>query len=162
MDNKLSHINEQGHARIVNVTDNVQTVRTAIAKGEIYMKPETLNLIQSGGMPKGDVLAVAQVGGIMAAKKTGDLIPMCHPINLTGVDINFEIDTEKSRIIITSTVSCKGETGVEMEALTGASTALLTIYDMCKAMSKEMIITDIHLLTKSGGKSGDFVNSHFE
>ncbi len=157
MENKLSHINEQGHARMVNVTDKVQTVRTAIAKGEIYMKPETLDLIQSGGMPKGDVLAVAQVGGIMAAKKTGDLIPMCHPINLTGVDINFEIDTEKSRIIITSTVSCKGETGVEMEALTAVSAAALTIYDMCKAVQKDMHIEGIKLLKKTGGKSGDYI-----
>ena len=157
MENKLSHINEQGHAHMVNVTEKAQTVRTAIAKGEIYMAPETLNLIQSGGMPKGDVLAVAQVGGIMAAKKTGDLIPMCHPINLTGVDINFEIDTEKSRIIITSTVSCKGETGVEMEALTAVSAAALTIYDMCKAVQKDMHIEGIKLLKKTGGKSGDYI-----
>ena len=157
MENKLSHINEQGHARMVNVTEKAQTVRTAVAKGEIYMAPETLNLIQSGGMPKGDVLAVAQVGGIMAAKKTGDLIPMCHPINLTGVDINFEIDTEKSRIIITSTVSCKGETGVEMEALTAVSAAALTIYDMCKAVQKDMHIEGIKLLKKTGGKSGDYI-----
>ena len=157
MENKLSHINEQGHARMVNVTEKAQTVRTAIAKGEIYMAPETLDLIQSGGMPKGDVLAVAQVGGIMAAKKTGDLIPMCHPINLTGVDINFEIDTEKSRIIITSTVSCKGETGVEMEALTAVSAAALTIYDMCKAVQKDMHIEGIKLLKKTGGKSGEYI-----
>jgi len=157
MENKLSHINEQGHARMVNVTDKVQTVRTAIAKAEICMLPSTLDLIQSGGMPKGDVLAVAQVGGIMAAKKTGDLIPMCHPINLTGVDINFEIDTEKSKIIITSTVSCKGETGVEMEALTAVSTAALTIYDMCKAVQKDMHIEGIKLLKKTGGKSGDYI-----
>ena len=157
MENKLSHINEQGHARMVNVTEKAQTVRTAVAKGEIYMAPETLNLIQSGGMPKGDVLAVAQVGGIMAAKKTGDLIPMCHPINLTGVDINIEIDTEKSRIIITSTVSCKGETGVEMEALTAVSAAALTIYDMCKAVQKDMHIEGIKLLKKTGGKSGDYI-----
>ena len=157
MENKLSHINEQGHAHMVNVTEKAQTVRTAVAEGEIYMAPETLNLIQSGGMPKGDVLAVARVGGIMAAKKTGDLIPMCHPINLTGVDINFEIDTEKSRIIITSTVSCKGETGVEMEALTAVSAAALTIYDMCKAVQKDMHIEGIKLLKKTGGKSGDYI-----
>ncbi len=157
MDNKLTHINEQGHARMVNVTDKASTVRTAIARGEIYMAPSTLDLIQSGGMPKGDVLAVAQVGGIMAAKKTGDLIPMCHPINLTGVDINFEIDTEKSRIIITSTVSCKGETGVEMEALTAVSAAALTIYDMCKAVQKDMHIEGIRLIKKTGGKSGDYI-----
>ena len=156
MENKLSHINEQGHAHMVNVTDKTPTVRTAIAKGVIYMAPETLSLIQQGGMPKGDVLAVAQVGGIMAAKKTGDLIPMCHPINLTGVDINFDIDTEKSRIIITSTVSCKGETGVEMEALTAVSAAALTIYDMCKAVQKDMHIEGIKLLKKTGGKSGDY------
>ncbi|MBE6007767.1 MAG: cyclic pyranopterin monophosphate synthase MoaC [Lachnospiraceae bacterium] len=157
MDNKLSHINEQGHARMVNVTEKAQTVRTAIAKGEIYMAPETLDLIQQGGMPKGDVIAVAQVAGIMAAKKTGDLIPMCHPINLTGVDLSFDIDTEKSRIVITSTVSCKGETGVEMEALTAVSAAALTIYDMCKAVQKDMHIEGIKLLKKTGGKSGDYI-----
>ncbi len=157
MDNKLSHINEQGHAHMVNVTGKAQTVRTAIAKGEIYMASETLDLIQQGGMPKGDVIAVAQVAGIMAAKKTGDLIPMCHPINLTGVDLSFDIDTEKNRIVITSTVSCKGETGVEMEALTAVSAAALTIYDMCKAVQKDMHIEGIKLLKKTGGKSGDYI-----
>ena len=157
MENKLSHLNKQGHARMVNVTDKDKTVRTAVAKGEIYMAPETLSLIQNGGMPKGDVLAVAQVGGIMAAKKTGDIIPMCHPINLTGVDINFEIDEKESKITIISTVSCKGETGVEMEALTAVSATALTIYDMCKAVQKDMHIENIKLLKKTGGKSGEYI-----
>ena len=154
---KLSHINEQGHARMVNVTEKAATVRTAVARGEIHMAPETLSLIQKGGMPKGDVLAVGQVGGIMAAKRTGDIIPMCHPINLTGTDINFDIDTENSKIIITSTVYCKGETGVEMEALTAVSAAALTIYDMCKAVQKDMHIEHIRLIKKTGGKSGDYI-----
>ncbi len=158
MESKLSHINEQGHARMVNVTEKAQTVRTAVAKSEIYMAPETLNLIQSGGIPKGDVLAVAQVAGIMAAKKTGDLIPMCHPVNLTGVDINFEIDENLSKIIIIATSYCKGETGVEMEALTASSVAALTIYDMCKAVQKDMHIEGTKLLKKTGGKSGDYIS----
>lgn len=153
---KLSHINGQGHARMVNVTEKAPTVRTAVAQGEIHMNPDTLSLIQKGGMPKGDVLAVGQVGGIMAAKHTGDIIPMCHPINLTGVDINFDIDTENSKIIITSTVHCKGETGVEMEALTAVSAAALTIYDMCKAVQKDMHIERIRLIKKTGGKSGTY------
>ena len=150
----LSHINEQGRARMVDVTDKESTVRTATARGTGTVNVDTMALIRSGGMKKGDVLAVAQVAGIMAAKKTADIIPMCHPLRLSSVDINFELtDTE---IVIQATVKCKESTGVEMEALTAVSTAALTIYDMCKAVQRDIEITDIHLMYKSGGKSGVF------
>ena len=150
----LSHINEQGRARMVDVTDKESTVRIATAKGTVKVNRDTMALIRSGGMKKGDVLAVAQVAGIMAAKKTADIIPMCHPLRLSSVDINFELtDTE---IIIQATVKCKESTGVEMEALTAVSTAALTIYDMCKAVQRDIEITDIRLMYKSGGKSGVF------
>ena len=150
----LSHINEQGRARMVDVTDKESTVRIATAKGTVKVNSDTMALIKSGGMKKGDVLAVAQVAGIMAAKKTADIIPMCHPLRLSSVDINFELtDTE---IVIQATVKCKESTGVEMEALTSVSTAALTIYDMCKAVQRDIEITDIRLMYKSGGKSGVF------
>ena len=150
----LSHINEQGHARMVDVTDKESTVRIATAQGTVKVNSDTMALIRSGGMKKGDVLAVAQVAGIMAAKKTADIIPMCHPLRLSSVDINFELtDTE---IVIQATVKCKESTGVEMEALTAVSTAALTIYDMCKAVQRDIEITDIRLMYKSGGKSGVF------
>ncbi len=150
----LSHINEQGRARMVDVTDKESTVRIATAKGTVKVNSDTMALIKSGGMKKGDVLAVAQVAGIMAAKKTADIIPMCHPLRLSSVDINFELtDTE---IVIQATVKCKESTGVEMEALTAVSTAALTIYDMCKAVQRDIEITDIRLMYKSGGKSGVF------
>ncbi len=150
----LSHINEQGRARMVDVTDKQSTVRIATARGNVKVNSDTMALIRSGGMKKGDVLAVAQVAGIMAAKKTADIIPMCHPLRLSSVDINFELtDTE---IIIQATVKCKESTGVEMEALTAVSTAALTIYDMCKAVQRDIEITDIRLMYKSGGKSGVF------
>ena len=150
----LSHINEQGRARMVDVTDKQSTVRIATARGTVKVNVDTMALIRSGGMKKGDVLAVAQVAGIMAAKKTADFIPMCHPLRLSSVDINFELtDTE---IVIQSTVKCKESTGVEMEALTAVSTAALTIYDMCKAVQRDIEITDIRLMYKSGGKSGVF------
>ena len=150
----LSHINEQGRARMVDVTDKESTVRIATAKGTVKVNSDTMALIKSGGMKKGDVLAVAQVAGIMAAKKTADIIPMCHPLRLSSVDINFELtDTD---IIIQATVKCKESTGVEMEALTSVSTAALTIYDMCKAVQRDIEITDIRLMYKSGGKSGVF------
>lgn len=151
---KLTHINEQGRAKMVDVSQKEQTMRIAEACGVIYMNEETINRIKDGGIKKGDVLAVAQVGGIMAAKRTSDIIPMCHPINTTGIDINFNIN--KDSIEIYSTVKCKGETGVEMEALTAVSVAALTIYDMCKAIQKDMAIGDIKLLKKTGGKSGDY------
>ena len=150
----LSHINEQGRSRMVDVTDKQSTVRIATAQGTVKVNSDTMALIKSGGMKKGDVLAVAQVAGIMAAKKTADIIPMCHPLRLSSVDINFELtDTE---IIIQATVKCKESTGVEMEALTAVSTAALTIYDMCKAVQRDIEITDIRLTYKSGGKSGVF------
>ncbi len=153
---EMSHLNRQGHAKMVNVTDKNNTKRTAKAKAIVKMKIETLTRILEGGIKKGDVLAVSQVAGIMAAKKTPDLIPMCHPLLLTGIDISFDHDLILSELCITSTVSLTGKTGVEMEALTAVSVAALTIYDMCKAIDKGMVISEIKLLQKTGGKSGDF------
>lgn len=151
---ELTHINEQGRARMVDVTEKAATARTAVAEGRIRMNRETAELIRTGGMAKGDVLAVAQVAGIMAAKRTPDLIPMCHTLRLTGVDIAFTLEEEA--VHIRATVRCKGETGVEMEALTAVSAAALTIYDMCKAVQKDMEIGEIRLCRKTGGKSGDY------
>ena len=153
---ELTHINEQGRARMVDVTKKDVTFRQAEAEGRVRMNRETVELIRTGGAPKGDVLAVAQVAGILAAKRTHELIPMCHPLRLTAVDIAFTL--EEAAVHIRSKVKCKGETGVEMEALTAASAAALTIYDMCKAVQKDMEIGDIRLLRKTGGKSGDFIN----
>ena len=151
---ELSHINEQGRSRMVDVTDKEETFREATASGTVRVNESTMALIKSGGIKKGDVLAVAQVAGIMAAKKTPDIIPMCHPLALSSADIGFELtDTE---IIITAAVKCKGVTGVEMEALTAVSAAALTVYDMCKAVQRDIEITDLMLLRKSGGKSGEF------
>lgn len=152
---KLTHINEQGHAKMVDVSDKNATFRTAEACGIIYLNEETVNIIKDGGIKKGDVLAVAQVGGIMAAKRTSDIIPMCHPINTTGIDISFNIN--KNNIEIFSVVKCKGETGVEMEALTAVTVAALTIYDMCKSVQKDITIGEIKLTKKTGGKSGDYI-----
>ena len=149
---ELSHINEQGRAKMVDVTDKSETFREAIAEGTVIVEPDTMELIKSGGIKKGDVLSVAQVAGIMAAKKTSDMIPMCHPLMLSGVDISFELTD--AEIHIKATVRCKGSTGVEMEALSAVSTAALTIYDMCKAVQRDITITDIRLMYKSGGKSG--------
>ena len=151
---ELTHINEQGRARMVDVTGKAETTRTAVAEGRIRMNRETAERIRTGGMAKGDVLAVAQVAGIMAAKRTPDIIPMCHSLRLTGVDIAFTLEEEA--VHIRATVRCKGETGVEMEALTAVSAAALTIYDMCKAVQKDMEIGEIHLCRKTGGKSGDY------
>ena len=150
----FTHFNEQGRARMVDVTGKTPTQRTAAAMASVRMASETAEAIRTGSVSKGDVLAVAQVAGIMAAKRTGELIPMCHPIALTGVDIRFAIRDD--RVDILATARCKGETGVEMEAMTAASTAALTIYDMCKALQKDMEITDVRLLEKTGGKSGTF------
>ena len=149
---ELSHINEQGRAKMVDVTDKAETFREAIAEGTVIVEPDTMELIKSGGIKKGDVLSVAQVAGIMAAKKTSDMIPMCHPLMLSGVAISFELTD--AEIHIKATVRCKGSTGVEMEALSAVSTAALTIYDMCKAVQRDITITDIRLMYKSGGKSG--------
>lgn len=152
---ELTHINEQGRARMVDVTKKEVTFRQAEAEARVRMNPETVELIHTGGAPKGDVLAVAQVAGIMAAKRTHELIPMCHPLRLTAVDLSFTL--EEAAVHIRSKVKCKGGTGVEMEALTAASVAALTIYDMCKAVQRDMEITDVRLCRKSGGKSGDYV-----
>lgn len=152
---ELTHINEQGRARMVDVTEKAVTFRQAEAEGRVRMSRSTVELIRTGGAPKGDVLAVAQVAGIMAAKRTHELIPMCHPLRLTGVDLSFTL--EETAVRITAQVKCKGETGVEMEALTAVSAAALTVYDMCKAVQKDMEITDVRLCRKTGGKSGDYV-----
>ena len=151
---EFSHFNEQGHARMVDVTEKEQTCRIAIAAGKIFMNDETIAMVKSGGIKKGDVLTTAQIGGIMAAKRTFEIIPMCHPVPLTGLDIRFDWDSDG--LIITAEAKCKGETGVEMEALTAVSAAALTVYDMCKAVQRDMVISDVRLLKKSGGKSGTF------
>lgn len=150
----FTHFNEQGRARMVDVTDKPPSYRSATAAGTVRMLPSTVEAIRTGGVPKGDVLAVAQVAGVMAAKRTSDIIPMCHPLALTGVDIRFAL--REDAVDIEATVRCKGETGVEMEALTAVSAAALTVYDMCKALQKDMVISEIRLLEKTGGKSGDY------
>lgn len=154
---ELTHFNEEGRAHMVDVTEKPITHRTAVATGEIHVSQEIMTHIWAGTLKKGDVLAVAQVAGIMAAKKNWELIPMCHPLPLTGVDISFSLSDNPCRIEIQATVTCTGVTGVEMEALTAVSVAALTIYDMCKAVQKDMRITNIRLLSKSGGKSGDYI-----
>jgi len=151
-----THFNEEGRARMVDVSEKSVTLREAVAGGTVYLNSETFQSIVQGKIKKGDVLAVAQVAGIMAAKRTFELIPMCHPISVTGVDISFAPDEKDCLINITATVRCKGETGVEMEALTAVSVAALTIYDMCKSMQKDIKIGDIRLQKKTGGKSGDY------
>lgn len=151
---ELTHINDEGRARMVDVSEKTETCRAATASATVIVTHDTMRIIRTGGIKKGDVLSVAQVAGIMAAKKTSDIIPMCHPLMLTSVDIRFELTNTEIHII--STVKCKGVTGVEMEALTAASTAALTIYDMCKAVQRDITITDIMLLYKDGGKSGEF------
>ena len=151
---EFTHFNEQGRARMVDVSGKQPTVRTATAAGTVRMLPATAEAIRTGGVPKGDVLAVAQVAGIMAAKRTGEIIPMCHPLLLTGVDVHFTL--LRDAVEIEATVRCRGETGVEMEALHAVTAAALTIYDMCKALQKDMAITDVRLLSKSGGRSGDY------
>jgi len=153
---ELTHINEQGRAKMVDVSEKQETLREAVAYGNVYMKSETLKLINEGTIKKGDVLSVAQVAGIMGSKKTSDIIPMCHPIMISGCDISFFLNFDENRIEITATVKNTGQTGVEMEALTAVAIAGLTIYDMCKAIDREMIVSDIKLIKKSGGKSGLF------
>ncbi|WP_288678205.1 cyclic pyranopterin monophosphate synthase MoaC [uncultured Clostridium sp.] len=156
MDNKLTHFDNKGNAVMVDVSDKNETERIAIATGTVKASSETIELIKSGQIGKGDVLGVARVAGIMAMKNTSNLIPMCHPVMITGSSIDFEIDSEKNEIRITATSKVVHKTGVEMEALTGVSIAALTIYDMCKAVDKRMVIGDIHLVKKLGGKSGEF------
>ena len=152
----LSHIDDAGRARMVDVTAKDETVRVAVASGRVVMLPATLQLLMRGEIAKGNVLTTAQVAGIQAAKKTSDLIPMCHPLLLTGIDVELTPDQTASTIEITATVRLTGKTGVEMEALTAVSIAALTVYDMCKAVDKGMRIEGIHLVSKTGGKSGDY------
>ena len=159
---KLTHLDAQGHAAMVDVGDKENTSREAIAQGEVRMLPETLDAIREGTVPKGDVLAAARIAGIMAAKKTSDLIPLCHTLLLTKVAVEFVMDDAESRVVITATVRCNGKTGVEMEALTAVSVAALTIYDMSKALEKTMTIGDIRLLEKRGGKSGEWLRQKGE
>ena len=156
MDNKLTHFDNKGNAVMVDVSNKNETERIAIATGTVKASSETIELMKSGQIGKGDVLGVARVAGIMAMKNTSNLIPMCHPVMITGSSIDFEIDSEKNEIRITATSKVVHKTGVEMEALTGVSIAALTIYDMCKAVDKRMVIGDIHLVKKLGGKSGEF------
>jgi cyclic pyranopterin phosphate synthase len=162
MANLLTHFNEEGRAKMVDVGGKTISERVAIASGQVYLKSETMHLIKEGNIKKGDVLAVAQVAGIMGAKKTSDIIPMCHPLLLTNVDIAFteiikpDPKTGLCCIHINATVKVTGQTGVEMEALTAVTIAALTIYDMCKAVDREMFFTNIGLIQKSGGKSGTF------
>ena len=153
---KLSHTDAQGRAQMVDVGKKSVTQRLATATGSIHMRPETLRLITTGKMPKGDVLAVARVAGIMAAKKTPELIPLCHPLLLSSINVEFTPDEASGRIDIEARVKVSGKTGVEMEALTAVSVAALTIYDMCKAVEKDMTISDVSLKHKSGGKSGRY------
>lgn len=152
----FTHFNEQGKARMVDVGEKPVTHRTAVATAAVRMSADTFQLIQTGGVKKGDVLTVAQIAGIMGAKKTSELIPMCHPVAVNGIDLSFGLDEENCRVEIFASVSCDQRTGVEMEALTAVSVAALTIYDMCKAVQKDMEITDIRLLEKTGGVHGDF------
>jgi cyclic pyranopterin phosphate synthase len=153
---QLTHIDESGRARMVDVSDKDVTRREATARAVVTMQTETARLISSGGIAKGDVLAVAQVAGVMAAKRTPDLIPMCHPLPISGVEFKFDLDVDDARLEIQATVRVTGRTGVEMEALTAAAVAALTVYDMCKAVDRGMSIGNLELLHKSGGKSGEF------
>ena len=153
---KLTHFDNQGQAHMVDVGDKANTRRIAIATGKISMLASTLALIQSGTAKKGDVLGIARIAAIQASKKTADLIPLCHPISLTKVSISFAIDEKETSVLCTATTETTGQTGVEMEALTAVSVGLLTIYDMCKAVDRGMTISDIKLLEKKGGKSGDW------
>lgn len=155
----ITHLNQQGRAHMVSVTDKSDTFRKALAKATVKMEINTLKRIIEGGIEKGDVLAVAQVAGIMGAKKTSDIIPMCHPLLITHADISFSHDFNKSELYIEASVALTGKTGIEMEALTAVSIAALTIYDMCKAIDRSMIIKDIRLMEKSGGKSGEYKRS---
>ena len=158
MGNELNHFDEKGNAIMVDVTEKNITEREAIATGTIFVNEETFKRIKEGTIAKGDVLGVARVAGIMATKKTSELIPMCHPLMITKSKIDFELNEEEKSVTAICTVKLAGKTGVEMEALTGVNAALLTIYDMCKAIDKTMEISEVHLVRKTGGKSGDFVN----
>ena len=158
MGDEFTHFDAEGNAVMVDVSDKGTTERTATAKGSVLMQPATLAKIMEGGLKKGDVLSVAQLAGIMGAKRTPDLVPLCHPLNLTSVKVDLACDPDRSAVDITATCKLKGLTGVEMEALTAVSVAALTVYDMCKAVDKGMKLTDIRLVHKAGGKSGEFVS----
>ncbi len=153
---EFTHFNDEGRARMVDVGEKGVTRRRAVAAGRVLVNRETFALIQSGGIKKGDVLTVAQVAGIMGAKRTPELIPMCHPIVMDGIDLSLSLDEARCSVEITATVTCDGRTGVEMESLTAVTAAALTVYDMCKAVQKDMVITDIRLLEKTGGVHGEF------
>ena len=155
----FTHFNEQGRAKMVDVGEKPVTVRTAVAAARVLVNEQTFALIRSGGMKKGDVLTVAQIAGVMGAKRTPELIPMCHPILIDGIDLKLSLDETRCSVEILASVSCAGRTGVEMEALTAAATAALTVYDMCKAVQKDMVVTDLRLISKSGGVHGDFERS---
>ncbi len=156
---KLTHFKESGEAHMVDIGDKNITSRRAVVKGHISMQANTLKLIKQGKHKKGDVLGIARTAGIMATKRTADLIPLCHPLALTHVSVDFEVDDANNRIECTVCTETRGQTGVEMEALAGVQIALLTIYDMCKAVDRGMVMSDIHLIEKSGGKSGHWKNS---
>lgn len=153
---ELNHFDKKGNAIMVDVSEKNETKRTATAKGIIKVSKEIMTLIKEGNIKKGDVLGVSRVAGIMGSKQTSNLIPMCHPLMINGANIEFELDENDNKVIIYGTVKTTGKTGVEMEALTAVSIAALTIYDMCKAVDKRMVIENIHLVSKTGGKSGDF------
>ena len=155
----LTHIDKDGSAKMIDVSEKNITDRIAIASGFIVLNTETIHLVKIGNLKKGDVLTVAKIAGIQASKKTSSLIPLCHNLNLNKIDIEFNIDKKENKIYCKSTVNCSGRTGVEMEALTAVSIALLTIYDMCKASDKNMLISEIRLLEKHGGKSGEWVSN---
>lgn len=152
----FTHFNDQGRAKMVNVGEKPITQRVAVAAGRVLVNEHTFSLIRSGGLKKRDVLTVAQIAGVMGAKRTPDLIPMCHIVQVEGIDLELHLDEERHSVEITASVCCDGRTGVEMEALTAVSTAALTVYDMCKAVQKDMTITDIRLLSKTGGVHGDY------
>lgn len=152
----FTHFDDRGNARMVDVGNKAETRRQAVAAGRVLVNRTTFELIRTGGVKKGDVLTVAQVAGIMGAKRTSDVIPMCHPITLSGIDLELSLNEEMLSVDIVATVSCTGATGVEMEAMTAVSIAALTVYDMCKAVQRDMVIDDIRLMKKSGGQSGDF------
>lgn len=152
----LTHLNAAGQAHMVDVGAKPDTEREAVARGEVVMRPETAALIQQGNMPKGDVLAVARIAGIMGAKRTPDLIPLCHTVSITGADVSFEWDSDRGRLLIEGTVRTVGKTGVEMEALTAVMAAAITVYDMCKAVDRGMKIDAVRLVRKTGGRSGQY------
>ena len=160
--NDFTHFNEQGRAKMVDVGEKAPSYRTAVAGGRVLVSPDTFKLIRSGGLKKGNVLTVAQIAGVMGAKRTPEVIPMCHPVQISGIDLSLSLDEERCCVDILATVSCSGQTGVEMEALTAVSTAALSVYDMCKAVQKDIMISDIRLLKKTGGIHGDFYRAEEE